>query len=593
MAVNKDLESVQVQEDGQTMGDDTKSECSDVFRDNSQLHFKKGFAGGLRRDVQRRAPYYKSDWTDAFSPGNFQQCISSICFLFFACLAPAIAFGSIYDIETDGQIGVVECILASGFAGVVYSILSGQPLCILGGTGPNLAYTVAFYQICKSMDIDFLTARVWQGLWCALITIIFAITDASAWMSHVTRYVEEIFSALISLIFIVEALKSVIDSYYKHDEAGAFLTTLLCFSTYMLAMQLKGLKVTKFLSPTLRFTISNFAVSIAILIVSGVCQIWRQNVDIEWLSVPEEIVPSMKIGASPRPWFVNPMGGQGLNADGIKRDLPTWAIFFTMIPGLGMALLNYLDQNLTTKLINRPASGLKKPGAYHLDMMVLGAIIYPVVSIFGLPFPCAATVRSLAHLISLTTYEERPLPGGGTQKVVSKVVEQRVTHFSIHILMLISLLLSSYLKYVPKGVLFGVFLFMGMTSVTGNQLFARIFLWARFDPKTYPRFQYVTRIQTHRLHLFTFIQFFCLAILYGLKALKQTAMVFPFFIAFLVFVRKGLGKIFTKKELGVLDAEEELPPEPAKPEEPQLGKAQPATSRPEKASDESNGEGTI
>jgi hypothetical protein len=201
-------------------------------------------------------------------------------------------------------------------------------------------------------------------------------------------------------------------------------------------------------------------------------------------------------------------------------------------------------------------------------MLILGVIIYPVVTIFGLPFPCAATVRSLAHLISLTTYEQRPIPGGGTQQVVSKVIEQRATHFTIHALMLCSLFLASVLEYVPKGVLFGVFLYMGMTSIPGNQLFDRIFLLFQFDPKTYPRFPYVTRIETCRLHYFTIIQFTCLAILYGLKSLKQTAMVFPFFIAALVFVRKGLSRVFTKKELRVLDAEEELPPDPEKPAKP-------------------------
>mmetsp|Transcript_39232 Transcript_39232/g.68150 ORF Transcript_39232/g.68150 Transcript_39232/m.68150 type:complete len:694 (+) Transcript_39232:118-2199(+) len=536
-------------------------ESDESIARNSQLEFKKGCAGGLRRDVQRRWPYYKSDWTDAFTNGNAQQSFASICFLFFACLSPAIAFGTIYDSQTDGQMGVVECIVASGFAGVVYSIFSGQPLCILGGTGPNLAYTVAFYKICLMLDVDFLTARVWQGLWCALITIIFSVTDASALMWYVTRYVEEIFSALISLIFMVEALKAVIDTYYKRDQAAAFLTTLLCFSTYILAMKFRALKASKWFNPMLRFTIANFAVTIAILLATAVAQIWR-DVDIEWLSVPDEFVPTMK-GSSgqARAWLINPLGGQGLNADGIKRDLPVWVIFATAIPGLGMALLNYLDQNLTTKLINRPSSGLQKPGGYHLDMFVLGIVIYPVVSIFGLPFPCAATVRSLTHLISLTSYEDRPVPGGGVMKVVSKVIEQRWTHFAIHVLLGLSLLLSTCLKYVPKGVLFGVFLYMGVTSVTGNQLFDRIFLWFKFDPQTYPRLPYVTRIKTRRLHAFTFIQFLCLVILYALKAEKNTAMVFPFFIAFLIFVRKGLNRFFTKKELAVLDADEELPPD--------------------------------
>merc|ERR1712100_1013682 len=81
-------------------------------------------------------------------------------------------------------------------------------------------------------------------------------------------------------------------------------------------------------------------------------------------------------------------------------------------------------------------------------------------------------------------------------------------------------------------------------------------------PGTYPRLPYVTRVKTRRLHLFTFIQFLCLAILYGLKAVKQTAIVFPFFIALLVFVRKALPCCFSQKELDVLDADEELSPEP-------------------------------
>lgn len=538
---------------------------SDEQKSNgSVFDFKPGFAGGLRADIRRRAPYYKSDWTDAFTDGNAQQSLASVLFLFFACLVPAIAFGSIYSIETKNQMGVIECVIASGFAGVVYAIFSGQPLCILGGTGPNLAYTVAFYQICERLDIDFLTARVWQGLWCSLITIIFAVTDASSWMKHVTRYVEDIFSGLISLIFIYEALKAVYVTFDDRGTTAGLLTAMLCFGTYIITIKVKAIKSTKLLSSGMRFTISNFAVTIALLCISAVANNWRGDVDIEWLTVPTELVPTMKLVSSgkPRPWLINPFGGQGLNPDNVERDLPMWAIGFTFVPGFGMALLNYLDQNLTSKLINRPSHALKKPGAYHLDMMVLGSIIYPVVSIFGLPYPCAATVRSITHLISLTTYENRPIPGGGTQRFVSKVIEQRFTHFGIHALILLSLVLSPILKFVPKGALFGVFLFMGLSSISGNQLFDRLFLWAQFDTSTYPRLPYVTRTTTSRLHKFTFVQFMGLVILYALKAVKQTAIAFPFFIALLVFVRKTLPWYFSAKELEVLDADEDLPPDP-------------------------------
>ena len=52
---------------------------------------------------------------------------------------------------------------------------------------------------------------------------------------------------------------------------------------------------------------------------------------------------------------------------------------------------------------------------------------------FGLPLPCAATVRSLTHLISLTNYEERKI-AGGVQRFASGVIEKRWTHLMIHVL---------------------------------------------------------------------------------------------------------------------------------------------------------------
>ena len=35
---------------------------------------------------------------------------------------------------------------------------------------------------------------------------------------------------------------------------------------------------------------------------------------------------------------------------------------------IGFAVLGYLDQNLTSVIVNRPSNGLKKPAAYHLDL---------------------------------------------------------------------------------------------------------------------------------------------------------------------------------------------------------------------------------
>ena len=108
--------------------------------------------GGLKQDIARRLPHYLGD----FREGLHAKCAGSTLFLFFACLAPAVTFGGIMAIQTGGQIGAIEMIVASAFCGVVYALLSGQPLIILGGTGPLLVFTAILYQICSDMAIPFL-----------------------------------------------------------------------------------------------------------------------------------------------------------------------------------------------------------------------------------------------------------------------------------------------------------------------------------------------------------------------------------------------------------------------------------------------------
>ncbi|CAE7939037.1 tbc1d23, partial [Symbiodinium sp. KB8] len=71
-------------------------------KDYGPLDFTGKLAGGLRLDIRRRAPFYCSDWTDAFTPENFQKSVQVIFFgywpfvavRFIAALAPAITFGS-------------------------------------------------------------------------------------------------------------------------------------------------------------------------------------------------------------------------------------------------------------------------------------------------------------------------------------------------------------------------------------------------------------------------------------------------------------------------------------------------------------------
>eukprot|EP00217_Crustomastix_stigmatica_P005644 CAMPEP_0183791820 /NCGR_PEP_ID=MMETSP0803_2-20130417/2119_1 /TAXON_ID=195967 /ORGANISM="Crustomastix stigmata, Strain CCMP3273" /LENGTH=557 /DNA_ID=CAMNT_0026036153 /DNA_START=149 /DNA_END=1822 /DNA_ORIENTATION=+ len=524
-------------------------EKADAGGELGPLDWSHRFAGGLKADIARRWPMYKSDWTDAFKPENRSQVASSTVFLFFACLSPAVTFGMLFEDNTGKQLGVTEMILSSGISGIAYAFFSGQPLCILGATGPELAYTIVFYKLCEQLDLEFLPARVWQGLWTAIFTILLSVFDCSALMKHVTRFTEEIFSALISIIFISEALINVV-KLYKHDDienrAGAFLGTFLAFGTYGLAAWFKKNKGSKLFTQQIRVLLANYGVTISILVISGIAAAFS-NVPIEKLSLPDKLRPTYtnpETGKA-RDWLVNPMG--------VHTDFPVWGIFFTALPALGLCFLGYMDQNLTSLLINRKDSGLKKPPAYHLDLLVCGVVVYPICCFLGLPFTHAATVRSVTHLNSLTERETIKLPGGGTTTRVASVIEQRVTNLMIHVLLMCSLALSPALSEIPKTVLYGVFLFMGEGSMAGNELFDRLFLWGIWDSKNWPKYSYVEKVSAKKMHLFTAFQFSMLVILYTLTRLDYVSVVFPFFIGCLVFIRKAMHRGWTPEELAALD----------------------------------------
>ena len=176
-------------------------------KDYGPLEFTGKIAGGLRLDLRRRLPLYASDWTDAFKPENFQKSLSSILYLFIAALAPAITFGSRFLDGTNGQFGVLEMIMSTAVSGMIFSTFAGQPLSILGATGPFLAYTLVVYDMAVGADVEFMPFYFWVCMWCSLFTILVAVFDLCALMKHVTMFSEDIFAGLISLIFIIDGVR--------------------------------------------------------------------------------------------------------------------------------------------------------------------------------------------------------------------------------------------------------------------------------------------------------------------------------------------------------------------------------------------------
>ena len=66
-------------------------------------------------------------WIKEFTNFN-QKTIAVSFFIFFAAVAPAITFGSVYAKSTNNYIGAVEMLTATAWCGVFYAIFGGQPM---------------------------------------------------------------------------------------------------------------------------------------------------------------------------------------------------------------------------------------------------------------------------------------------------------------------------------------------------------------------------------------------------------------------------------------------------------------------------------
>lgn len=79
-------------------------------------------------------------------------------------------------------------------------------------------------------------------------------------------------------------------------------------------------------------------------------------------------------------------------------------------------------------------------------------------------------------------------------------------------------------------VLYGVFLYMGVSSLKGMQLVSRILIL--FMPQKYqPDYMYLRHVRTKRVHIFTLIQIICLVVLWVIKTIKSISIAFPIMVS--------------------------------------------------------------
>ncbi|ETN71764.1 anion exchange protein, partial [Necator americanus] len=541
--------------------------------------------GGLCQDLRVKMPWYLSDFTDFFS-GRLSQSLAATIFLFFANITSIITFGAVMERILHHQMASVEAILSGGISGMIFALFAGQPLNILSATGPTLVFENILFEFCIGNGWEFLPFRCWVGIWIAVFLVVLTATDMSALVGLISRFTEEAFATLISIVFIIQAFQKLMEishdapivadprevyespcfchinnfdekvnatitmrlkdiSAEECEERGGeavglqchfkpdvyMLSVLLTFGTFALAYGLNRFRNSKFFTSTFRNTLSDFGVVIAITVMTVFSHM--VGLDVPSLHVPRHFKPTLD-----RPWVVD------------ISQIPPLVAAISFIPAAFYTILIVMDQQITAVIINRKDNMLRKGEGYHLDLLVI-AILVLICSFLGLPFYVAATVLSVMHTNSLRVYSDSSAPGEIPRFLGVK--EQRLTGFFAHCLIGLAVFLTGVIKLVPLPVLIGIFLYMGVVSLLGQQFVQRIALLFT-SVKNQPDYTWLRCVRMHRVHLFTIVQLLSICGLFLVKYTKTISMMFPLMLVVMVIMRMFvLEKIFTQLELSSLD----------------------------------------
>jgi hypothetical protein len=455
------------------------------------------------------------------------------------------------------------------------------------------------------MDVPFLTFNAWVSVWLLVYCCSAAFFDLTRVVRLATRFTDEIFALLIVSIFVMDAMGDPFSpvgilryfdpnhkSHGDYEDAEdysylevALLSTLLGFGTTALIFFFRSFKFSAFFcNDTVRTSIHDFAVTLAVVTGAMVQGFLFEDVKTEQLNVPDQFEPTFQCcddtcltffpddcegqekAAGARAWFVDFSDLNGKGWVVIAAAGPAMLAFIlvfldngyvhyfrdttyrTFAPLLTLFKLIFWSYRITWHLINHKSHKIKHGEAYNYDLVLSGVFNF-VNSCLGLPWLVATTVPCLIHLNALA---EKDHDG----KFVS-VQETRLTMFFSHLGVGLSLLFLKALQLIPMPVLYGVFLFMGLSSLPGLQFWNRFLMFFQ-QPSKYPKTHYTKYMDKKQIHLYTVFQILFFGVVFTVMNFPSIAIVFPLMTLLCIPARLYfLPRFFEGWELMLMDGEDE------------------------------------
>ncbi|KAK4755891.1 hypothetical protein SAY87_009648 [Trapa incisa] len=364
---------------------------------------RKPFAG-IINDVKGRIACYRNDWVRALYTG--MRMLAPTAYIFFASALPVIAFGEQLSRNTDGSLSTVETLASTAICGIIHSILGGQPLLILGVAEPTIIMYTYLYNFAKSrpeMGKElFLAWAAWVCVWTSISLCLLAIFNACVIITKFTRIAGELFGMLIAVLFIQEAIKGLVGEFsIPKDEdakllkyqfewlyANGLLAVIFAFGLLYTALKSRRARSWLYGSGWLRGFIADYGVPLMVL---------------TWTALSFIVPKALPDGVPRRLFCPLPWESASLYHWTVVKDMgrvPLIYILAALIPAIMIAGLYFFDHSVASQLAQQKEFNLKKPSAYHYDMLLLGLMTL-LCGLLGIPPSNGVLPQSPMHTKSL------------------------------------------------------------------------------------------------------------------------------------------------------------------------------------------------
>ncbi|KAK7261882.1 hypothetical protein RIF29_28205 [Crotalaria pallida] len=267
----------------------------------------------------------------------------------------AVHYKEDWNVALCSGFGTIETLASTAICGTIHSILGGQPLLIVGVAEPTIIMYTYLYNFAK--DRDGLGRELfWLGVcvWTALFLFLLAIFNAGNIIDRFTRIAGELFGMLITVLFLQQAIKEMVSEFKVPKEGDPKLDMYQFHWLYA-----NGL--------------------LGIIFTFGL------------------LYTALKSRRA-RSWLY-------YNEQDMGKVSPSY-IFAAIIPAMMVAGLYFFDHSVASQMAQRKEFNLKKPSAYHYDILLLGFMTL-LCGLIGLPPSNGVLPQSPMHTKSLAVLKKQ------------------------------------------------------------------------------------------------------------------------------------------------------------------------------------------